>query len=79
MDYTPFIAAWDHYQWYNAVLKSGKKTDIWRTYRLTQKMGLPVKMPTGKTDFTIEGNGGIGTGHKSAKVSLYYNYLPPKP
>ncbi|MEO6541249.1 MAG: hypothetical protein ABIN74_09675, partial [Ferruginibacter sp.] len=78
MDYTPFIPAWDHYLWYNAVLKAGKKTDIWRTYRLTEKMGLPTKMPGGRHDFTIEGNGGIGTGHKAAKVSLFYNYAPPK-
>ncbi len=47
MDYTPLIAAWDHYKWLNGVFKAAKNKgwDIWSTYQLTLKMGLPAKMP----------------------------------
>ena len=69
MDYTPFIAAWDHMIWLNAVLKEAKNVDIWRAYRLTEKMGLPVHMPKGTQNFQIRGEYG--------KVSLFYNYYPP--
>ena len=77
MDYTGFIAAWDHYKWLNAMFKAGKSIDLWRTYKLTEKLGLPTKVPYGKKEFTITGTGGKGNGNQAAKVKLSYQYAPP--
>ncbi|HEX2629357.1 MAG TPA: hypothetical protein VHM26_10100, partial [Chitinophagaceae bacterium] len=50
MDYTPFIAVWDHLAWANKMLNEAKKkgaSDLNKTYNLIKKMGLP-KMPAGQ-------------------------------
>ena len=79
MDYSPFVAAWVHMKWvlsmFNEVNKD--KADIWRAYKVTEKLGIP-KMPGEKHTITFGADAGIGTGVKNAEVKLSYNYNPPK-
>jgi hypothetical protein len=76
MDYTPFIAAWDHLALMNKILNEAKKKsgkDLNKTYNFIKKMGIP-KMPSGQQKIIL---GGVGSGTQSNK-ELTYNYNPPQ-